>query len=153
VDDPTQQHLQAALRETSNYYSGGQLLIGAVGLFVIIGGLIREIYWLSLIALVFFGGLVGLMAYSHRRMRNHPLRRIIFEHPERITNITYRMATSSSGALATHWLMFSDDTELSLGLRFDEAVLHALAPFLARRFVNANIQIPGFDPEHDIARM
>jgi hypothetical protein len=151
VQDPIRPQLEAALRDTTDYFQRGQLFIGAVGLFVIIGGIIREIYWLSVIGLALFGGLVGLMIYSQRRTRLHPLRRVILEEPERITSIIYRQASSSSGAFPTHWLTFSDESGMSLGLRFDQGVLHALAPFLARRFANASIQIPGFvDPERDV---
>ncbi len=151
MQDPIRPHLEEALRETSEYFRRGQLFIGVVGLFVVIGGLIRAIYWLSLIGAALFGGLIALMIYSKRRTRLHPLRRIILDEPERITSIIYRQATSSSGAFPTHWLTFSDDSGMSLGLRFDQGVLHALAPFLARRFTNASIQIPGFvDPERDV---
>jgi hypothetical protein len=152
VEDPTRQHLEAALRQTASYFRGGQFFIGSVGLFVIVGGVVREIYWLSLIGLVFFGGLVALMVHSQHRTQNHPLRRTILEQPERITSISYRMASSSSGAFPTHWLTFGDESGQSLGLQFDEGVIHALAPFLARRFVNAKIQIPGFDPRRDVAQ-
>lgn len=151
MQDSIRPHLEAALRHTGEYFQRGQLFIGAVGLFVVLGGIIREIYWLSLIAVALFGGLVGLMIYSQRRTRLHPLRQIILDEPERITSIIYRQASSSSGAFPTHWLTFSDESNMSLGLRFEQGVLHALAPFLARRFPNASIQIPGFvDPARDV---
>lgn len=152
MEDPIRRHLEAALLDTSYYFQRGQLFIATVGLFVIIGGVVREMYWLSLIGLLGFGGMVALMTYSYWRTKNHPLRRIILDEPERITSIVYRLGTSSSGAFPTHWLRFTDDAELSLSLRFEQSVLHGLAPFLAWRFVNANIQIPGFDPERDAAQ-
>lgn len=148
MQDPIRRHLEAALRETTEYFQRGVLFIGAIGMFVVIGGIIREIWWLSLLAAALFGGLVGLMIYSQRRTRLHPLRRIILDEPERITSIIYRQASSTSGAFATHWLTFSDDSGMSLGVRFDQGVLHMLAPMLARRFFNAGFLIPGFvDPE------
>lgn len=145
--DPVREHLETALRDSQQYFAGGRWFIAAVGAVAVLGGLLRELYWLALISLVFFGGLVWLMVHAQRRTQNNPLGRIILDEPERITRITHRKASSSSGSFATHWLVFATaDTPRGLGLKFDEGVLDALAPFLARRFVNATIEIPGFDP-------
>jgi hypothetical protein len=152
MTDAMRQHIETALRDSEQYFKQGQWFIGGVGLVCLVGSLIREIYFLAVFSVVFFGGLVALMRYAQKRTRNHPIRRTILEQPERITRVAYRKASSSSGAFPTYWLDFADDSGNRLGLRFEEGVLHALAPFLARHFSNATIEIPGFDPARDVAR-
>jgi hypothetical protein len=102
--DAIRKHLETALRHSEQYFGQGQKFIGAVGLVCLIGSLIREIWFLAVISVVFFGGLVALMTYAQRRTRRHPIRRTILEQPERITRVAYRKASSSSGAFPTFWL-------------------------------------------------
>lgn len=152
--DPIRKHLETALQDSMRFYMQGRWFIGGVGAVALLGSLLREIYWLAAISVLAFGAMVSLMVIAERRTSNHPIRRVILDEPERVIRITHRKASSSSGAFPTHWLIFAiSESERGLGLKFDEGVIAALAPFLAQHFVNATIEIPGFDPKRDAAQV
>ncbi|MFV8751546.1 hypothetical protein ACNOYE_13465 [Nannocystaceae bacterium ST9] len=143
-DAIVRERIDAALRETESFFVRAQLFIGGVGLLVILASLARGLAWLAAFGLVAFGGMVALMVFARRRTRDQPVRKIILAEPLRVTAIEHYVTSSSSGAFPSHWLRFRVGDQ-QLGLRFELAVIEALAPFLARTFVNAAISIPGFD--------
>lgn len=138
------ERIVAALRDTERFFDSGKLLIGGVMLVTILGGIARDILWLSAISLLAFGSMLALLHFAGRRarMQGSEIRAAVLDAPERISAIEHYVTSSSSGAFPSHWLRFRV-ADQQLALRFEPGVIEALAPFLARVYVNAIITIPG----------
>jgi hypothetical protein len=140
------ERIVAALADTERFFDSGKLLIGGVMVVGVLGGLVREILWLSAFALLGFGSMLVLLHFAARRSRalGSDIRAAVLDAPERITAIEHYVTSSSSGAFPSHWLRFRVGDQ-QLALRFEPGVIEALAPFLARVYVDAILAIPGFE--------
>lgn len=141
------ERIVAALADTEQFFDAGKWLIGGVMVVGVVGGIARDILWLSGFAVVGFGSILALVHFAGRRgrARGSEIRAAVLDAPEQITAIEHYVTSSSGGAFPSHWLRFRVG-EQQLALRFEPGVIEALAPFLARVYVHATIVIPGWPP-------
>lgn len=147
--DPDLAKILDAFAASGAYFKTGAIVCGAVGAVIALLAIARGIWFLVPVGVVFGVGLTWLMLWSRGKSidpERSPVLRAIALEPERVVRVTYRTASSSSGAFKTHWLRIHLDTGKTRGIKVDEADIHATARALARRCPNAAIEVPDFRP-------
>ncbi len=137
--------LRAAYTATAEYFGKGAMLIGAVMLVCIGGGIARGVWGLVVFSAVFFGLLLALLIVMMRRYRdpaNSPVMRALFDAPEQITSIVKTHTQSSTGMFRTEWLQIRIASKKHLGLKLEPVEIDRIRRVLAERSPHADVKPP-----------
>jgi len=99
LPDDVRAQLRLAYARTGAFFRTGAWLIAGLGALCTVGGSVRGLWWLSVISLVFFGGLAVLGSRLARRYaapESSPVLHAVLEQPERVARIRVASTSASS---------------------------------------------------------
>jgi hypothetical protein len=138
------ERLRAAYRATGSYFRSGAIFMGAVLVMGVLLGAMRGLWWLVLISVVFFGGLIAVMLVLARRYDDpsrSPVMRALFDAPDQIRSL--KVVTQSSVASnRPEFLQIRLVTGEHLALRFTAGVMTDVRGALADRSPRAELDPP-----------
>jgi hypothetical protein len=140
--DPDRELVLAAVQRTQDKFGGGLALAAGLAVITVVGGVAREMLWLSALGGAFFASVAALMVYARRRTRRSPALFALLERPEDVVSVTHYTTSDSRGLFVSHWLRVRTAGG-QVPLRIDAGDV-SVAQALARRCPRASIDVPGF---------